>query len=223
MEGFSLSLKEEISNFSVCKDLNKKSGYLHTFLSQVSKNKCYLNTICNNSYYHKNGFVKINLGLDKNDNYIRLHFWGNKTKNINRDIHNHSWDYHSQLIFGRLKLKVFNEVEFKTPFLRHKYEIGNLTTKTIVYKGYRNLKMNQYYNLINSNDYFSESSIIHDIDAIESSLTLVSQSKHKADFSNVYTINKVNFNKSAYNVKRLDPNEMSNLLNKIIISINKKL
>ncbi len=57
--------------------------------------------MCADSYRHTNGFDRLTLPyLSETDCVLRLHVW--PYGSADADLHNHAWDFHSQIILGRL-------------------------------------------------------------------------------------------------------------------------
>lgn len=60
---------------------------------EKSLDMSFLEEICNNSYYHKNGFAKIVLiSLSNPQCKLRLHVW-DKQQDYHEHIHNHRWHF----------------------------------------------------------------------------------------------------------------------------------
>lgn len=86
-------------------------------LSSILKDKTQLDIIAHKSYNHLNGFSKIVLKDDKeNDVRIRLHIWNDKPEKNDTemgDVHDHRWSYVSIPLFGELKETRYKEKSLK--------------------------------------------------------------------------------------------------------------
>jgi len=98
-----------------------------TLISLVLNNETLLNDILDNSYRHHNGFHKIVLckgALFK----IRLHVFMNMPE-IDipmENIHNHRWNFASQIIKGKMKMEIFKRgLEGDKYFFDYKYRPAN--------------------------------------------------------------------------------------------------
>ena len=66
-----------------------------------------IETIAEKSYSHANGFDKILLG-ETTTCKLRLHIWWNGIDGIESDLHNHNWDFASNILCGSLKTELFD-------------------------------------------------------------------------------------------------------------------
>lgn len=110
--------------------------------------------IAQQSYLHKNGFVKIVLA-NSSKFKIRLHIWNENNPN-NEDIHNHRWAFASKILSGYSEQYIFEEDISENNFYLYQYEPNPRTLNfELTYKGIRSLKCidvqkfykNQYYSL----------------------------------------------------------------------------
>lgn len=188
-------------------------------LQEILASEECLKSITRSSYIHSNGFIKIVLGTNKNKESFRLHYWNQSNELAKRDIHNHSWDFYSSILFGQLRVHLYEECKEDYEYIYEKYLIGNLSNKVVIPKGKVMLSTIQVLDLYYPTKYFSKSRIIHDLFAVQPSATFIFQKKHTSNSSSVFSNMDITTTKKPYDVERLDLNKIKRILTRILDKI----
>lgn len=83
-----------------------------------------LNEICERSYIHTNGFVKIVLRNYLDGSALRLHVWTERGAGTESDIHTHWWSFRSVVLCGELEHRIYS-IDEEGPLHRYKYASAN--------------------------------------------------------------------------------------------------
>lgn len=100
---------------------------LKSYIDRILGNERVISDISKNSFHHSNGFKKITLWSGLKGEKIRLHFWP-KSNIESCDIHNHFWNFSSLVVYGRLKLENYIEVDLNGIEV-NKYTLEPLTVR----------------------------------------------------------------------------------------------
>jgi len=103
----------EENDSSVLRELNSilsRPEYLSMLIQLVRNNPEFLEKMQRESYYHENGFHKIVLLEGKNFK-LRIHQFGSSAKIPMENIHDHRWPFASSILYGQLKMDLFELAE----------------------------------------------------------------------------------------------------------------
>lgn len=109
-----------------------KPENVRNFLSSLLLDKGYVETMSKIAYAHQNGFHKYVLYVSNTYGWkVRLHVWWDKyQKEIDYDIHDHSWSYVSSILLGEVTNELYDfnqESTNKESFFHYLYEIHDET------------------------------------------------------------------------------------------------
>lgn len=108
-------LISDVSLYGVTEEYAKNSlskvsrGDLAKYLLGILCDEKRLNDIAKRSYYHPNGFLKLQLSISGHVK-VRLHYWSAKLISAEENVHNHRWRLASKVMHGQLHSEVFKEV-----------------------------------------------------------------------------------------------------------------
>ena len=109
-------LISDVSIYGVTEEFAKRSlglvsrNDLADYLEGVLQDPQRLGEIAERSYYHPNGFLKLQLKITSNVK-VRLHYWAESLGSAEENVHNHRWRLASKVMHGQLHSEVFEEAE----------------------------------------------------------------------------------------------------------------
>lgn len=83
---------------------------LADFLQSLMLDEESLNQLAQRSYYHPNGFLKLQLVV-RDGVKVRLHYWSKDLNSAEENVHNHRWRLASKVMHGKLRSELFSPVE----------------------------------------------------------------------------------------------------------------
>lgn len=81
-------------------------------LEETLQNQEQLVEIASRSSYHPNGFLKLQMVLERHAK-VRLHYWPASMLSAEENIHNHRWRLASKVLLGQLTSEIFVESDHK--------------------------------------------------------------------------------------------------------------
>ena len=112
---FSQKLFAGVSAYGVTQDfadkvLSQISRSDLAYLENILENETHLQMLASRSYYHPNGFLKLQLVV-RDGVKIRLHYWSKDLKSAEENVHNHRWRLASKVMHGKLHSEIFSELK----------------------------------------------------------------------------------------------------------------
>ena len=104
-----------VSAYGVTQDFADKvlsqvsRGELADYLEGVLNDEVELHRLAQRSYYHPNGFLKLQLVVQHGVK-IRLHYWSKELNSAEENVHNHRWRLASKVMHGKLHSELFSAV-----------------------------------------------------------------------------------------------------------------
>ena len=130
-------------------------------LDAILKDSTSLEQICQRSYQHGNGFLKVVL-LDRGYK-LRLHIWF-AGQSCEENIHDHRWSFSSLILAGVLKSEIWKDDQSGQQFQEYEYHAA--TKHKAAYKtehGYQNLKLDYVQENIIGDHYVMPKGKLHRI------------------------------------------------------------
>ena len=168
------------------------SEALRSLLEQLSTNSQDLQTLCQRSYTHPNGYHKLVLLTTETVSVpfeLRLHHWF-VTRETNRtgDIHTHDWNFASLVLFGQFDSYIYRETPNNTHFHKFRYTRHSKSRYDVTHLGMIGLE------LLESNSRTAGESYCQDYRTIHSAMshfsrgaiTLILQGPTLKGFSHIY-------------------------------------
>jgi len=167
------------------------------------------------SYLHNNGFYKIVISCRNNCGYkLRVHLWENCGKG---KIHDHSWDYHSLLLYGSYRMLTHTPIKQKQGTW-HRIEVPNIMAscdESRIERSVYSLETSTAIEVFPGRIVGLPYHVVHSVDITKSpNATIMVHTGHKREYSNVFTEDQ-GVKVMRMNMKNLSGNQLSEILNNV--------
>lgn len=169
------------------------------FLKSIRNDENRLNEISSQSYLHQNGFNKLILSSNFDLGWrLRMHIWQTNYCNNDLDIHNHSWNYASVIVLGKLTNEIYRVSKDGENYYHHIYTIDNIKSESsLKVVGVENLIIDNSITYKARDIYYQTQDKLHRTfpSGKKPTVTIVVQQKGKGNFSDVYKKRQQNYSK----------------------------
>lgn len=170
--------------------------HIYSLLKMLLDDTEFMQQIAAHSYFHRNGFDKIVLLSSQNPQYkLRMHIWWPRTDEpLIEDVHNHRWDFSSQILLGSYRNQEFlctghgqsfYEYKYLSPEGKDHYSMQHIGPATLECVFDAQLTAGDYYHLRHP--------VLHRIvgDRKHLTVTLILQGPVKKTYTNVFSAHQV--------------------------------
>lgn len=196
-------------------DLEEVTKPLEKLLFSLIADRSKLHEIAEQSYIHDLGFIKLVLSTSPE---LRLHFWNDSPRLRQTNIHNHTADFGSYVLYGKLRQELFRQSKVQLGALPDLFQVFRCgSTKRNSYKmnqlGSGYLERTSDEEIMGPRSYYLTNDFLHRVTSQVETVTLLAQGPRKRNYTNVWSKSEW---PDSVQVKKLKPELVSYLSKKLL-------